>query len=269
MLWAVLAASALAACGETAAPTGVATNPPGGSTVTESPSPGAASGVRTVLSPLGLNLHSDPAVTAPKIGTAAQGVVLTVVDHTDQNGGWYKVHGQTLTGWITGDPSLTAAGQFTSYSSSTRGFNALYPQSWTFAEDPTAVTFHPQNGPQSIVVRSAATTAAFGAAGGPGFSGSGQQDVVVCGYTGSLLQFSRGTSTATSAPASASTSASPAASQQPLLAQVRLRLDATHALSLDFGYSAAADLDVFNAFYNSMTFPFPQCQQTATPSPSP
>jgi hypothetical protein len=53
------------------------------------------------------------------------------------------------------------------------------------------------------------------------------------------------------------------------LAQIRLRLDPTHALALDFNYSAAVDLDVFREFYNSMTFPFPQCQQTPTPAPAP
>jgi uncharacterized protein YgiM (DUF1202 family) len=263
-LWAAITAMLLAACGAGGAPTGVATNPvaPGsGVPATASPSPSALSGVRTVLSPLGLNIHITPALTAKVLGTAAQGAELTVVDHSDQNGGWFKVQGQTVTGWITADPSLTAPGSFTTYQSSDRGFNALYPQDWTFDASTTAVIFRPQNGPQTIVVRGGAKTSDFGAAGAAGYVGAGQQTVVVCGVTGDLNLFTHsGAVTATPAPGSAGPLAR--------LAQIRLRLDATHALGLDFNYSAAPDLDIFAAFYNSMTFPFPLCMQAA-PAASP
>jgi hypothetical protein len=255
-----LTAVVLAACGDTTTPTGVASNPvaPGSSgAVSGSPSSNT-SGVRTVLSPLGLNIHSDPAVTAPHLGTAAEGVVLTVLDHTDQNGGWYKVQGQTITGWITADPSLTAAGQFQRYSSTARAFSALYPTDWTFADEPADALFHPVNGLQTIVVRNGTTTADFGAAGASGYVGSGQQTVIVCGVTGDLNKYTR-----SGAPAPSPTPGT--AGPMAVLAQIRLRLDATHALALDFNYAAAADLDVFTAFFNSMTFPFPQCQ---APAPS-
>ena len=263
---AVLAAFVLAGCGEGSAPTGVATNPSVQSTGTASgsgtPSAAAASGVRTVLSPLGLNIRGDSAITGAILGTAAQGAVLSVVGHTDQKGGWYKVQGQTVNGWITGDASLTAAGQFQQYQSQDRQFSALYPQTWTFAESPPSVLFHPSDGPQTIVVRNGAHTADFGAGGGAGFTGSGQETVVVCGVTGDLNEYSHsGAPPATPAPGTAGPLA--------LLGQIRLRLDATHALALDFNYSVAADVDVFSAFYNSMTFPFPQCQKPASPAPSP
>ena len=253
---------AVAACGDTATPTGVATNPPGQgvtgtSGATGSPSSGA--GVRTVLSPLGLNIHSDPQLSSPHLGTAAQGAVLNVLDHTDQNGGWYRVQGQTVTGWITADPTLTAAGQFQSFSSSDAGFSVLYPQDWTFAQEPADTLFHPISGPQSLVVRSGESVAAF-ATGGPGYAGAGQQTVVVCGVTADLDLYKRS--------AGASASAVPGtAAPLALLAQVRLRLDATHALALDYNYSAAADLAVFSDVYNSMTFPFPQCQAPAPSAP--
>lgn len=265
---AALATVLLAACGDSgSAPTGVATNPvaqgsggrgtPGGN-----PSAPSAAGVRTVLSPLGLNLHSDPAVSATRVGTAAQGAVLAVVGHSDQNGGWYKVQGQTVTGWITADPGLTASGQFQQYQSTVRGVSAYYPQDWTFAEDPTQTVIHPLNGPQTIVVRSGARTADFGPPGGSGYAGVGQQTVVVCGVTGDLDQY---THSGGPPPTPTPGTAGPLG----LLAQLRLRLDASHALALDYNYTAAPDLEVFSDFYNSMTFPFPQCQAPAAPAPSP
>ncbi len=260
-MWTAAVAVLLAGCGEGSTPTGIATNPPvqgSGSNPSASASPSGPPGVRTVLSPLGLNIHTSAAINAAVLGTAAQGAVLTVVDHTDQNGGWYKVQGRTVTGWITGDPSLTAPGLFTTYQSSDRGFNVLYPQNWTFDASTTDVVFRPQSGPQTIVVRTAAHTSDFGAGGGVGFVGTGQEAEVVCGVTGDLNLY---THTRALPPTPAPGTAGPLA----LLAQIQLRLDATHALALDFNYSTAADLDVFSAVYNSMTFPFPQCMQTAPP----
>ncbi len=260
-----LAVAVLAGCGSgTSAPTGIATNPPvqgtastGGATPSASP----ASGVRTVISTLGLNIRGAPALTGPVLGTAAQGAQLSVVGHTDQNGGWYQVQGQTVSGWITADPSLSAAGQFQQYQSQDRQFSALYPMTWTFSETTAAALFLPMTGVQTIVVRNGAHTADFGSGGGAGFVGSGQQTVVVCGVTGDLNEY---THQGAAAPAPAPGTAGPLA----FLDQIRLRLDATHALALDFNYSAAADVDVFSAFYNSMTFPFPQCQKPA-PAVSP
>ena len=114
-----LAIAVLAGCGPaTTPPTGIATNPPVQSTASTggaTPSASAASGVRTVLSTLGLNIRGAPALTGPILGTAAQGAQLSVVGHTDQNGGWYQVQGQTVSGWISADPSLSATGQFQQY----------------------------------------------------------------------------------------------------------------------------------------------------------
>ena len=259
-----LAAVLIAACGESSAPTGVATNPidrgaPG--TAVASPS-GGTSGVRTVLSPLGLNIRSGPGTTNAAVGTAAQGAVLSVLDHSDQNGGWYKVQGQTVTGWITSDPSLSAAGQFTLYQSSDRGFTALYPQDWTFGEEPADVVFHPVAGAQTIVVRGAAHVTDFGAEGGQGFGGSGQETVVVCGVTADLLEYVRG---GTAPPTPAPGTAGPLVQ----LAQIRLRVDSGHALALDFNYAVPADLVIFRDFFNSMTIQSPQCKQAPSPAPSP
>ena len=261
---ALLAAALMAGCGGGSPPGAVATKPAArgsGRAATGSPAPPAVPGVLTVLSPLGLNIHSGPALTAPRVGTAAQGAALTVLDHQDQNGGWYQVKGETVTGWVTADPGLTSPGAFIAYQSSDFGFNALYPQTWTFAATPTAVVFHPLSGPQTIVVRIGARIADFGPAGGAGYLRSGQQAVVVCGVTGDLNTFTHeGAAPVAPAPGMPGPLA--------LLAQLRLHLDPSHALALDFNYSTASDLGVFTAFYNSMTFPFPQCMQTA-PVPTP
>ena len=261
---AVCALALLAACGSESARTGVATNPPDGGGATRPPATAipAASGVRTVLSPLGLNIHAQPALTAAVVGTPAQGATLAVLDHTGQNGGWYEVQGATVTGWITGDPALSAPGSFQQYQSSDFGFNVLYPQDWTFDASTAAVTFRPQSGPQTIEVRDGASVAAF-ERGAPGYFQASQQTVVVCGVTADLNGYARAAgSTASATPGGAATSL-------PLLAQIHLRLDSSHALAVDFSYVSASDLDVFSAFYNSLTFPFPQCMQASAAAPTP
>ncbi len=233
---------------------------PGASTT---PSHAAASGVRTVLSPLGLNIRQSAAVTSTRLGTAAQGAVLQVVGHTDQNGGWYQVQGQTVSGWITADPTLTAAGQFTQYQSQDRQFSALLPAELDLRGEHHQRDLPPGRAATRPSWRATrAHVADFGAAGGAGFNATGQETVVVCGVTADLNEYTHvGTPPSTPAPGTAGPLA--------LLAQIRLRLDATHALALDFNYNSAADLDVFSAFYNSMTFPFPQCQlPAASPSPT-
>src|SRR5258708_40287660 len=107
----VVLALLLAACGPTTpSRNGVATNPAnlpnGGALVSGSPGASASSGaqtsgVRTVLAPLGLNLRSADSSQSQVLGTVAQGTLLNVVGHSDSNGGWYHVKGDTTSGWIT------------------------------------------------------------------------------------------------------------------------------------------------------------------------
>ena len=128
----LLLVSALAsACGTTRQPPTTAT---ARSTPSASATPQLAGTQRTVLTPLGLNIHASPALTAAVVATAAQGTALSVLDYRSDGGGWFKVQGQTQAGWIVADPSLTAEGQFTPYSSDSRMFSALVPNTWTFAE---------------------------------------------------------------------------------------------------------------------------------------
>ncbi len=222
-----------------------------------------ASGPRTVLSPIGLNLRSQPLKTAPVVGTAAQGSVVTVLSHTDQGGGWYQVKGATVTGYITDNPTLSADGKFTAYDSSQHNFAALYPDTWTSAEVPPAsVVFHPTTGADSIVVTTATTAGLLGR-GRTGYRQDSSLVVVVCGVTGDLVTYSQ-----TNVNAGPGTTRAPAggAVAQRYLVQVHLTLDAQHALGLDANLADLAQLQTVKNVMYSLSFPFPQCEQGAAPS---
>lgn len=259
------AAVLLVACSRANPPTGVATNPanlPGGGAlhnITGSPggTPGPqTSGVRTVLAPLGLNMRAAAASTAQVLGTLAQGTELTVIGYSGDNGGWYRVKGTSTSGWITANPLYTSPHHFAAYQSAQRGFNALYLENWTFAEDAAAVVFRPQSGGgQAIVVQTGANLAALGPAGRDGYTVSTVNSVEVFGVTGVLREYDR-----TGAVASASADSPPPLAH---LAEIRLTIDSNRAMRLDFGYDAAGDLQQFVDFYDSMAFPPP-----ATPGPS-
>jgi hypothetical protein len=197
-----------------------------------------------VLSPIGLNVRADASKTAAVLGTAAQGAALTVLSHTDQGGGWYQVKGATVTGWISDSPKLSAPGKFTAYSSDQHQFAALYPEGWTVAEMPPAsVVFHPPAGTDTLVATTAATVALLGR-GRPGYRQTGDEQVVVCGVTGDLLTFTQAGH---------------------YLAQVHLTLDPQHALGIDGNLSDPAQVQRVRDLAYSLTFPFPQCEQGATP----
>lgn len=229
------------------------------------------SGPRTVLSPIGLNIRSAPAKTAPVVGTAAQGAVLTVISHTDQGGGWYQVKGTTVTGYISDNPALSADGKFTPYDSATHNFTALYPESWAATEAPPAsVIFHPQSGGDSIVVTTAATAGAL-AHGHSGYRQDSDTVVVVCGVTGDLLLFEQTSAapattlgSATTTPGSATTAPGGTVAER-YVTQIRLTLDAQHALGIEGHLADLAQLPTVQNFLHSIAFPFPQCEGGASP----
>ena len=270
-LAALLGTTLLAACGSSpAAPTAVATDPPyaaggTGTAASASPSSAAASGIRTVLTPLGLNVRAGPATSAHALALASRNTVLQVLGHDDANGGWYHVRGETVTGWVSADPALTSGHRFQLYASDSRGFDALYRDSWTFSESADAVGFRPQSGSERITVRGAAGMSALGPVGGPGYTRRQDDSVVVCGVTADLVQFDHATGNATH-----SASASPPAAEQPLghLAELQLPLDASHALDLRFDFDKPTQLVELSDFYNSMSLAAPQCRPPAAPVPA-
>jgi hypothetical protein len=132
------------------------------------------------------------------------------------------------------------------------------------------VVFHPQSGsdPATLALRPAASLSALGALGLSGYHAvSSDDEVVACGYTGTLVQYA----------------ASPAPSPQPTadaggatvtrladFAQFRVTLSSSYALDLELNYSAASDYIVLENVINSIRFPFPDCEAgTGSPSASP
>ncbi len=156
----LMAASAavLAACGAAPRTSPVTSGTPTASGVpTPSPTPQLVGTTRTVLSPLGLRIHSAPALgSANVVGNFGQGATFTVLDFQSGGGGWLKVQGRSKVGWIVADPTLTAPGTFNQYGSAD-GVAALYPQSWGFQQESYGVIFLPQQGTQNILLESAPT----------------------------------------------------------------------------------------------------------------
>jgi hypothetical protein len=258
-------AALLAACG--AAPPRTSPTVTGAPSLpanpTPSPTPQIVGTTRTVLSPLGLRIHSSPALGSKNVvANAAQGANFTVLDYQSGGGGWLKVQGRSVTGWIVADPALTATGTFNRYAAA-NGIAALYPQSWGFQQESYGAIFLPQQGMQNMLLETAATLHSLGPPGLPGYTQSTSESVVVCGYTGTLTAYAKNASY---------TGATPTAlpvPRLPLYAEIRIKFDATHAMLIGFNYQSSAQLDVFADLYNSITFPFPLCEATATPTPSP
>ncbi len=233
---------------------------------TGSPTPQLVGTTRTVLSPLGLRVHSAPAlVSGNVVGGFSQGRSFSVLAYQSGGGGWFHVQGATLAGWIVADPTLTAAGTFNTYSAA-NGITALYPQNWGFQTESFGTLFVPQQGTtDSAVLETGASLRSLGAAGLPGYLATSVTPLVVCGYTGTLGYYTKEASYSGPTPA-----ALPVA-RQPLYAEVRLSMDSTHAMLIGFNYQNSTQLDVFAALYNSIAFPFPLCEAppAATPTPKP
>jgi Bacterial SH3 domain len=231
---------------------------------TPSPTPQLVGTTRTVLSPLGLRIHSAPVLESKNVlGGFSQGRTFTVLEYQSGGGGWFRVQGRTLTGWVVADPSLTATGTFNQYSEA-NGVTALYPQAWGFQQESFGALFVPQQGTtQSAVLETRNSLKSFGAAGLPGYTQSSVGPVLVCGYTGTLAYYVKAASYTGPTPAPL-----PVA-RQPLYAEIRFTIDSTHAVLIGFNYQNSSQLDVFSALYNSLAFPFPLCEAPAAATPPP
>ncbi len=199
-----------------------------------------AHGPVTVLSPIGLHVRTGPSRSAKVIGSAGQGAVLQLLAYTSQHGGWYKVLGTTLTGWISADPAYSTRGQFSSFSSP--AFGVLYPQGWTQAGRPrTGVTFRSPSPTEKVIIQTAPSLAKLPAAAqGAGVSQSSSRIFVACGVTGYFVTYT------TSTP-------------RRYLAGIALLLDAHHALGLRATYTSPSQLRTVLDFVNSLSFPFAVC----------
>lgn len=250
-----LVAVAVVACGSSSGPApSASTKPKPSATATSSasasPTPYAPGTALTVLAPLGINLRDSGSATATVVGTIGQDTVVTVVSHGGQNNAWYQVKGETETGWITDDPTYTSPRHFEQYQSDTHGFSVLYLDSWTFVEGPN-VSFHPQSGAYPLItVTAGPTLEALGPEGMTGYTSVEIGSAEVYGITGVLRLYTRSGPAASPSPGQRA--------QPPLLAELRVTLDAQRALRLDFLYSSPDDLRTFRDFYGSIIVPVAQ-----------
>lgn len=123
------------------------------------------------------------------IGSAVQGAVLQVLGHTTQGGGWYKVQGATINGWISANSAFSRPGRFASYESTS--FSVLYPAGWTSSGSPrSGVTFESPSKAEKIVIATAPSLSKLPSVKqGAGVSQNGSQQVVACGVTGYLFSY--------------------------------------------------------------------------------
>jgi hypothetical protein len=174
------------------------------------------------------------------IGSAAWGTVLQLLGHSNQRGGWYKVQGATLTGWISANPAYSSRGQFSSYNST--AFSVLYPAGWAQAGVArSGVSFRSPSPGEKVVITTAPSLAKLPPAGkGAGVSQTSSRIFVACGVTGYFVTY------ATSVP-------------NRYLAGIALLLDAHHALGLRATYTSPSQVRTVLDFVNSLSFPFAVC----------
>lgn len=250
-------AGLLGACGGSGSP------PASTTTVTSAPSTTVATtttstvpvkpatGVVTVLSPIGLNVRSGPSKAAPKIGSAAQGAVLQVLARTTHAGGWFKVRGATVTGWITVDPAYSAPGRFGTYNSP--AFSVLFPAGWTYAGTPgSGVSFRaPAPSVEKVVMTTAPAVGKLPSVHqGAGVAQNGSRQVIACGVTSYLITY---------------ITATPGR----YLADAGFRLDAHHALGVKATLTSLTQVRTVLDFVNSVSFPLPVCVGGPPPTPKP
>jgi uncharacterized protein YgiM (DUF1202 family) len=283
-----IAASALLLSGcsllsASSSPGGVATNPPGTpitGTVTATPAasggPSSAaaqsSGTRTVLATLGLNMHSAASLSAHVVGTLAWGDTVNVQAYNGSGGpwpgsttpgAWYQVQGSTVTGWIVADPTLSAAGTLNSTSFGDKQIDGLlYPADWTYADNPGEILLQPQTGNDrpTIAIRVAGGLSALGATGITGYTPvTSNPKTVVCGYTGSEVEYSAPSG------AAAQPTADAGGGQVTRLAhfvQFRATLQSSPpvAIDIEMNYASSDQEMVFANILNSIRYPFPLCE---------
>lgn len=197
-------------------------------------------------------MRSGPSKTASVLGSAAQGAVLALLAHTKAGGGWYKVQGATLTGWVSSDPAYSAKGLFAFYSAP--AFSVLYPSGWSESGSPsTGVTFKSPNPGENVVIKAASKFAKLPVVNqGAGVSVAQDDQEVACGVTGHLYLYST-------------------PDHQRFLALFDVATASDHALGLKAVLRSPAQLSTVLDFINSVSFQLPVCvggpppKKTTTP----
>jgi hypothetical protein len=236
-------AGALAGCnGSSHPPPTTTTTSRAPVTTTTTTVPGTQlSGPRTVLSPIGLNVRQSPSKSSKILASAAQGVTFTVKGHSPADGGWYEVQGSSANGWISANPTLSAAGTFLPFQSNHLGFAVLYPDNWLEETLPNSVVFKAPPGTAETVTFRAGPPATL-PHGHAGYELTSTQTVIPCGVTTTLYVYM------------------PVSATGPVVPQVRIPVTTKETLAIDGVLPSKAYMQSFDNFVNSVTFANPQCR---------
>ncbi|HEV3231325.1 MAG TPA: SH3 domain-containing protein [Candidatus Dormibacteraeota bacterium] len=231
---------------------------PSPSVVAPSPSPSAFLRAVWVLSPIGVNLREGPDRTAKVLNSVPQGTQVTATGFSPGDPGWYQVTFNGQAGWIAAK-GLTSVHPQLAYASSGAGYYLLYPSGWQVTDRGADVEIVGAGGSQAPAP---GASAAIPAPTGPRVYIHEGKDVDSVGNTptsaGSVLSRDQvevyGITTL---------EAVYSLTGGGVEADVRLKLDGTHAVLINFRSNAQADLATFTELLESFGV------SLAQPSPSP
>lgn len=166
--WLLLGAAAIVTGGSSCALNELSGTPPAAASaprieisVIPAPSAGADAGTGAVwvLTPLGLNVRSQPATSADRVTTLSQGTRLDVL--TTQAVGtatWLQVKNQsgTIQGWVLDDPLLVGHREMSLHLDSAR-WSILFPATWSYQQGNPAAFNAPASEGGDLLVQTGAT----------------------------------------------------------------------------------------------------------------
>ena len=225
------------------------TTVPGATTTTTPPS----SGTRTVVYPLGIDMRAGPSTSAKVLGTLVRGAEVTVNSYNPASGGWLNVKGVSVTGWISANQQLTAPGTFYPFASASGSFSTLYPTTWSAtATSSGGAVLRSASGTETVSFSTGASVSALPPLPA-GFQPLSSQQLLVCGVTGHLLSYTRGSATTTSVAPQGQ------AVPEPYLAVIDLAIDKTHALGIQANLTSPTQISTVISIASSVTFPAKVC----------
>ena len=225
------------------------TTVPGATTTTTPPS----NGTRTVVYPLGIDMRAGPSTSAKVLGTLVRGAEVTVNSYNPASGGWLNVKGVSVTGWISANQQLTAPGTFYPFASASGSFSTLYPTTWSAtATSSGGAVLRSASGTETVSFSTGASVSALPPLPA-GFQPLSSQQLLVCGVTGHLLAYTRGSTTTTSVAPQGQ------AVTEPYLAVIDLAIDKAHALGIQANLTSLSQISTVISIASSVTFPAKVC----------
>ena len=206
-----------------------------------------------MLYPLGIDMRAGPSTSAKVLGTLVRGAEVTVISYNPASGGWLNVKGASVTGWISANQQLSAPGTFYPFASSSGSFSTLYPTSWSAtATSASGAVLRSASGTVTVVFSTATSVAGLPPAPA-GYQPLSSQQLLVCGVTGQLVSFTRGSTAPTSVAPQGQAVA------EPYMASIDLAIDTTHALEIQANLTSLAQISTVVSIASSVTFPAKVC----------